>query len=493
MNVNAEIIYPYIGDDDIYEKNVSIESPVNFNWTVYRNSTNDYVVTVSAEGFESWNQMISPSYFVLDESNPYEIVGLKARVPQYPDENKRIATVTFTFRQLNSSDTITYTKMATILVVGAISEEEENAVLGLFKNPLPPPLNNPFGAFILNIILWILIAFGLYYFIKFILKLAKRTKTLFDDRLIEIVRFPFLFIIILYGAVQSVFKLHISLGLQLTISQVSIFLFFVFGIYIIYRVFNEVLEAITEKRGGETSMFGAVLRPVLRKIGATIIILGGLLYALSSIGIEVTALLAGAGVIGLVIAFAAQDTLSNFFSGIHLLIDRPFKIGDVISLEPGEYCRVENVGMRSTRLYSIFEHELIIMPNNAVANQKIVNIVKPDAMIRKKLSVSVAYGSDLKKVRDILFEISKKHPNVVKKKDFKPIVRLSDFGESSIDYTVILWIDEVMNQWKVLSDIRYKINARFKKEHITIPFPQRTVWLNQVNQSPPSEKDNKKK
>ncbi len=493
MNVNAEIIYPYIGDDDIYEKNVSIESSVNFNWTVYRNSTNDYVVTVSAEGFESWNQMISPSYFVLDESNPYEIVGLKARVPQYPDENKRIATVTFTFRQLNSSDTITYTKMATILVVGAISEEEENAVLGLFKNPLPPPLNNPFGAFILNIILWILIAFGLYYFIKFILKLAKRTKTLFDDRLIEIVRFPFLFIIILYGAVQSVFKLHISLGLQLTISQVSIFLFFVFGIYIIYRVFNEVLEAITEKRGGETSMFGAVLRPVLRKIGATIIILGGLLYALSSIGIEVTALLAGAGVIGLVIAFAAQDTLSNFFSGIHLLIDRPFKIGDVISLEPGEYCRVENVGMRSTRLYSIFDHELIIMPNNAVANQKIVNIVKPDAMIRKKLSVSVAYGSDLKKVRDILFEISKKHPNVVKKKDFKPIVRLSDFGESSIDYTVILWIDEVMNQWKVLSDIRYKINARFKKEHITIPFPQRTVWLNQVNQSPPSEIDKKKK
>jgi small-conductance mechanosensitive channel len=128
-----------------------------------------------------------------------------------------------------------------------------------------------------------------------------------------------------------------------------------------------------------------------------------------------------------------------------------------------------------------------------VANQKIINIVKPDAMIRKKFSVGVAYGSDLKKVTDILYTTSEKHPNVVKKKDFKPIVRLSDFGDSSIDFTVILWIDEVMNQWKVLSDVRYEINARFKKENITIPFPQRTVWLNQVNQPSTSEKGKKKK
>ncbi|EMR74737.1 small-conductance mechanosensitive channel [Thermoplasmatales archaeon SCGC AB-540-F20] len=199
-------------------------------------------------------------------------------------------------------------------------------------------------------------------------------------------RRPFLAIIILYGSIQSVFKLNIALGLQLSLSKISILVYFVLIIYITYRIFDELLEALTKKKGGETSMFGAVLRPVLKKIGATIIIIGGFIYALSAIGIEVTALLAGAGVIGLVIAFAAQDTLSNFFSGIHLLIDRPFKIGDVIYLEPGEYCRVENVGMRSTRLYSIFDHELIIMPNNAVANQKIINIVKPDSKIRKKIS-----------------------------------------------------------------------------------------------------------
>jgi small-conductance mechanosensitive channel len=132
------------------------------------------------------------------------------------------------------------------------------------------------------------------------------------------------------------------------------------------------------------------------------------------------------------------------------------------------------------------------MPNNAVANQKIINIVKPDVKIRKKVKVSVAYGTDLKKVSRILIEIAKNHPNVVKEKEFEPIVRLVDFGDSGIEFIIAMWIDEVMNQWKVLSDVRMEIDAYFKKEHITIPFPQRTVWINQVNQPNPSKKEKEK-
>jgi small-conductance mechanosensitive channel len=491
--VVAENFNPIIGDDDIYEKKVSIEKSIHFNWTLYKNSDTNYIVIVTAKGFESWNQKISPNYFFLDDDNPHQIVGLKATIPQYPEKTEETAVVTFNFRPLNSTETISFTKNATIIIESLLSEEEENTILGLFKNPLPKPLDTPLGAFILNVILWIFIAFALYYFIKlFLIKLAKKTKTLFDDRLIEIVRRPFLFIIVLYGALQSVFKLHFAIGLQYYILRVSIFVFFILSIYIIFKVYNETLEAWAMKKGGETSMFDAVIKPILKKIGVSIILVGGLIIALNASGVEITALLAGAGIMGIVIAFAAQDTLSNFFSGIHLLLDRPFKIGDVIYMEPGKYWRVVNVGMRSTRLYSIFDHELVIMPNNAVANQKIINIVKPDAKIRKKIKVSVAYGTDLKKVSRILLEIAKKHPNVVKEKEFQPLIRLTDFGESGIDFTINLWIDEVMNQWVVLSDIRMEIDARFKKENITIPFPQRTVWINQMNQSKLPKKNNKK-
>ena len=481
--VYADDSDPFIGEDDIYEKYVETEKTVHFNWTIYKDSPINYVVTVSVQGFEPWNQKISPNYFFLDDDNPHEIVGLKATIPQYPETTEKTAVVSFVFRPLNSTESITIIKTATIFVDTTILGAEENTILGLFQNPLPNPFNTPISTFILNVILWIIIAFALYYFIKiFLINLAKRTKTLFDDRLIEIVRRPFLFIIVLYGAIQSIFKLQITLGLQFYILRISIFIFFILGIYIIYKVYNETLEAWTIKRGGETSMFGAVLKPILKKIGISIILVGGFIVALNATGIEITALLAGAGIMGIVIAFAAQDTLSNFFSGIHLLLDRPFKIGDVIYMEEGKYWRVVNVGMRSTRLYSIFDNELVIMPNNAVANQKIINIVKPDAKIRKKIKVSVAYGTDLKKVNSILLEIAKKHQNVLKDKEFEPLVRLTDFGDSGIEFTINLWIDEVMNQWVVLSDIRMEINEQFKKENITIPFPQRTLWINKTNE-----------
>jgi MscS family membrane protein len=479
---SSEYTAPLIGEDDLYEKNASIETSIIFNWTVYKNSSFNYVVTVEVKGFGSWSKQVSPSYFIIDEENPHEIVGLKVTVPQFPERNEREGLILFTFRPLNGTDKTTITKHAAVHVLGIVSEEEENSIFGLFRNPLPEPLDNPLGAFILSVILWTFIAFGLYYFIKLVLiEVAKKTKTMLDDNIIQIIRTPFLFIIILFGACQSIFKLNLSLGLQVSINQLSLFIYVVVGVYMIYRVFDEVLEEVTIKKGGNTSLFGSVLRPVFRKIGITVIIIGGLIFGLSVIGIEVTALLAGAGVLGLVIAFAAQDTLSNFFSGIHLLLDRPFKIGDVIYLETGEYCRVENVGMRSTKLYSIFDHELIILPNNAVANQKIINIVKPDKKIRKKIQVGVAYGSDLKKVSQILYDATMSHPNIVKDKGFEPQVRLANFGESSLDFTINLWIDEVMNQWRVLGDIRAEIDTRFRKDHIEIPFPQRTVWLKSMD------------
>lgn len=478
---------PLIGEDDTYEKEIEIQSSDVFNWTVYKNGSVDYVVTVSATGFEAWNQQISPSYFVLDENTPYKIVGLSVSIPAFPERENRQATVRFVFRPLNETSSFSLTQNVSVLVTGSFQGAGNKLILGMFENPLPDPFDNQYGAFVLNILLWAVIAYVVYMFIKGILiEVAKKTKTLLDDALIEIIRLPILIVIIMYGAVQSIFELEINLGLRASITQITYFLYAIIGIYLAYRIFIEILDEITKVKGGKSSIFGSVLRPVFRKIGITIIIIGGSIFALNALGIQVTALLAGAGVMGLVIAFAAQDTLSNFFSGIHLLLDRPFKINDLIFLESGEYCRVENVGMRSTKLYSIFDHELIILPNNTVANQKIINIVKPDNRIRKKIEVGVAYGSDLEKVKYILYQSAKEHEHVVDETGYEPQVRFVGFGESSLDFLMYVWIDEVLNQWEVLSDIRSEIDARFRKEKVTIPFPQRTIWLNHV------KKDSKK-
>jgi MscS family membrane protein len=485
---HVSVAQPVIGDDDTYEKNIMIEKSDVFNWTVYKNSSINYVVTVDATGLEAWGQKIKPDYFVLDDTNPYQIVGLEVSIPTYPDRDQRNATVFFTFRPINKTTTFTITKEVVVSVKGEGFTTPSHYILGVHENPFPYPLNTPIGTFVVNILIWALIAFVVYFFIRRILiQVAKKTQTMFDDILIEIIRRPILILIVLYGGVQSLFELNINVGLRVTIDQITQFLFFVIIIYMAYRIFDELLEEITIRKGGKTTMFGAVLRPVFRKIGISIIIIGGFIYALSSIGIQITALLAGAGVLGLVIAFAAQDTLSNFFSGIHLLLDRPFKIGDVIYLETGEYCRVENVGMRSTKLYSILEHQLIILPNNALSNQKIVNIVRPDARILKNITVGVAYGSDIELVKKILYDTAKNHPNVVQEKGYEPRVRFTGFGDSSLDFIVYIWIDEVMNQWQVLSDIRTEIDHQFREHRITIPFPQRTIWVHHED-----DKENKK-
>jgi small-conductance mechanosensitive channel len=483
---------PFIGEDDIYSKDLDIGSSDNFRWTVYRNSSKTYAVTVKSDGFEKWNQKINPDFFILDDIHPYKIVFLNFSIPNYPEKSERNAKVTFIFREINTSIIYSIEKHVFVKVIGTTSVGDQNTIVGGYQNPLPPPLNTPFGAFLLNILIWLVIAFIVHYLIKKVLMaIVLKTKTKVDDIIIEIIRRPILFLIILYGFIHSLLKFGISIGFSTSLYQFYTFLVVIIGIYVSYRIFLVILNEMTRKRGGKSGLFGTVAKPIFKKIGLIVIIIGGLVYGLSLIGIQITALLAGAGVMGLVIAFAAQDTLSNFFSGMHLLIDRPFKIREIIKLESGEYCKVINIGMRSTKLYNLIDHEYIILPNNSIANQKIINMVKPDKKLRDRIKVGVAYGTDVSKVEKILYESAMKHPNVVKDEEFKPLIRFKDFGDSSLDFSVVFWIDDILNQWKTRSDIRKEIDARFRKEGIKIPFPQRTIWLNQMKNEQEKKKKNK--
>jgi small-conductance mechanosensitive channel len=417
---------------------------------------------------------------------------MNVTVPQFPSNEKRSASVLFSYRELNGTIIYEIIKSVNVNVVGISYSGESNTILGGFNNPLPPPLNTPYGALILNILIWIIVAFLIYLFINYIIHaLVRKTKTKLDDAIMDIIRKPVLIIVILYGFITSVLKLSFEIGIRVSLYQIFTVIVLGIVVYILYKVYDEILKEISIRRGGLSSSFGRVLRPIFRIIGAVVLIIGGLIYGLSIFNINVTALLAGAGVFGIVIAFAAQDTLSNFFSGIHLLLDRPFRIGDMILLDSGEYCRVENVGMRSTKLYSLFDHELIILPNNSIANQKIINIVKPDMKIRKRVEVGVAYGSDVEKVKKILYECASNHPDVLTEGDEEPLVRFTGFGESSLDFIVIFTIDDVMKQWKVKSDVVTEIDKRFRKANITIPFPQRTIWFNKIKN--PNIKSNSRK
>jgi small-conductance mechanosensitive channel len=338
--------------------------------------------------------------------------------------------------------------------------------------------DNPEWNFLVRVLIWVLVAVAIVLIVRPVVKrMFQKTKTDVDDQVIKIMEGPILLIVFFYGLLHSLeafegFPRDLMEDL-LWVYRLIVSLVIVYLAYRIYRsVFIPLLKETSNKRGRS---FQSMAIPAFDLLGATLIIVIGLFWVATRMGVNVTVFIASLGVAGLVLAFAMQDTLSNFFSGLHLMFDRPFDIGDTLEIE-GDFLEVLQIGFRSTRLYNIFAYEVVIMPNNMVANQKIVNITKPDTEYRSRVDVGVAYGSPVQKVTEILIEATHAHPDIIHDDpDKEPRVRFTDFGESSLQFRLLYSIRDVLEQWKVATAVREHIDTRFREEGITIPFPQRTV------------------
>mgnify|MGYP001062107929 FL=1 len=191
--------------------------------------------------------------------------------------------------------------------------------------------------------------------------------------------------------------------------------------------------------------------------------------------VDVTAWMASAGIIGLAISFAAKDSLANLFSGVFIVADAPYKLGDFIVLDSGERGEVTHIGIRSTRLLTRDDVEITV-PNSIMGNAKITNEAGgPHEKYRIRVKVGVAYGSDLQQVHDILLDVAHGHPEVCKTPE--PRVRFRAFGDSSLDHELLCWVDRPVLRGRVLHMLNTVIYNRFLAEGVEIPFPQRDVHL----------------
>ena len=217
--------------------------------------------------------------------------------------------------------------------------------------------------------------------------------------------------------------------------------------------------------------------PLLDIIGSILIIIFGITNFLSTFNVEFGVLVAGVGVVGLVIALAAQDTLSNFFSGILLLLDQGFKTGDMIYFND-TYCLIREIGLRSTKIYDIINHVIIIIPNNALANQNILNLTKPDRYYRLRIEVGVSYDSNPDEVEAALLEVAKNNASIEQDDPTrKPLVRFQNFGDSTLNFALVAWIKNVIKIRQINSDLHHEVFEKLREENIVIAFPQRDVHL----------------
>jgi len=201
-------------------------------------------------------------------------------------------------------------------------------------------------------------------------------------------------------------------------------------------------------------------------------------------GIDATAWLASAGVIGIAVGFAAKDSLANLFSGFFIVADAPYKIGDFIILDTGERGQVTHVGMRSTRLLSRDDIEITI-PNAVIANAKIVNESGgPWQKERIRIKVGVAYGSDLDHVSEVLLAIAGSDEHIVNSPE--PRVRLRAFGPSSVDFELLCWIDEPVLRGRLSHQLYMMVYKRFGEVGIEIPYQKVDLY---IKESPASTAD----
>ncbi len=224
--------------------------------------------------------------------------------------------------------------------------------------------------------------------------------------------------------------------------------------------------------------------PILDIIGSILIVTFGVTNFLSTYHVDFGVLLAGVGVVGLVIALAAQDTLSNFFSGILLLLDQGFKTGDMILFNE-TYCLIREIGLRSTKIYDIINHVIIIIPNNALANQEILNLTRPDRYYRLRTEVGVSYDSDPDEVERLLLEVAEENSEIEHDDPTrKPLVRFREFGDSALTFSLVAWIKNVIKIRQINSDLHHQIFKKLSDANVVIAFPQRDIHVHEVSKSP---------
>ncbi|MDH4036233.1 MAG: mechanosensitive ion channel family protein [Candidatus Krumholzibacteria bacterium] len=250
--------------------------------------------------------------------------------------------------------------------------------------------------------------------------------------------------------------------------KLIIFAIIVFAFRILGRLARKAVVRSLDKSPVQTSQ---LMRSMVSKVVKNLILLFGILVALSQFGVSLSPLLAGLGVAGFIVGFALQDTLANFASGVMILFYKPFDKGDAVEAG-GVTGVVSHMSLVSTTILT-FDNQTIIVPNSKIWGDVIKNINTQDRR-RVDLKFGISYSDDIPRAEAVLMEIVKAHPNVLETPE--PVVRLHELGDSSVNFVVRPWV-VTTDYWEVYWDLTRTVKMRFDKEGISIPFPQRDVHL----------------
>ena len=286
----------------------------------------------------------------------------------------------------------------------------------------------------------------------------------------------FSFIIGLYWAIDAV-------EISPTLTKLLSYLLFTSNVFSITRVLARTVDGVvtmyferSEKNLPKTTLLNSILIGVIYAMG--------LLVILQYYGISIAPILTAAGVGGMAVALALQETLANIFSGLHLILSKQLRIGEYIKLGSGEEGRVTDITWRFTTIIPLGASSTIVIPNKTIAGANISNFSLPTQNINVSVPVGVAYDSDLATVERVTIETAKEVlARVDNNPNAEPLVRYTDFGDSSINFVVILPSSMFDNQGIIKHEFIKALTDRYRTEGIDIPFPIRTIIQEEASET----------
>ena len=276
-------------------------------------------------------------------------------------------------------------------------------------------------------------------------------------------------------ALQAFFSFGITIGEQkITLGLVVMASLILYGAFALSWGLQALLmEKVLSSRQMDTGARLSIVRLVHYAL-----VLVGFLIALSALGFELKNVTIIGGALGVGIGFGMQAIVNNFVSGLILLFERPIKVGDFIQLNDGQQGRVMNLGLRATTVQTLDRAEIVV-PNGDLISSPVTNWTLGDRSMRLIIPVGVAYGSDVETVMRVLLMVATENDQVLKEP--QPKVLFLNFGESSLDFELRIWIAEFDTRFIIQSALVREIDRRFRSEGVEIPFPQRDLHLRSVD------------
>jgi MscS family membrane protein len=310
-----------------------------------------------------------------------------------------------------------------------------------------------------------------------LLVLAHRTETVLDDVVINSLRRPLYLTFVMIGLGRASKELPLSPQQVTVIGSVLETMIVLVWASAAFKIGHAVLETFS-RRAGATSLVQPRTTPVFEMLVKFLVVGAALYFMFLAWRIDLTAWIASAGIVGIAVGFAAKDTLANLFSGIFIIVDAPYKVGDFILLEGNLRGQVTKIGIRSTRVLTTDDVEITV-PNAAIGASKIVNETGGrSTRTRIKIPVDVAYGSDIDRVREVLLRCAVGVRHIAT--DPAPDVWLAGFGPAGLSFQLLVWLETPPERGRVIDALNCAIYKAFAAAGIEIPYPKTDLYIKEL-------------